>query len=48
MNLFIFFVFAVVALWAFERFYLRGGRIARFPVPPDPEVIRSFADGRVT
>lgn len=48
MNLLIFFVFAVVALWAFERFYLRGGRIARFPVPTDPEVIRSFADGRVT
>jgi len=47
MNLLIFFVFAVLALWAFERFYLRGGRIARLPVPTDPEVIRSFADGRV-
>lgn len=32
----------VLALWAFERFYLRGGAVRTFPAPADPQAVRSF------
>jgi len=43
MSLLIFFVFLVVILWAFERFYLRGGGPANYPPPEDPNVVSIFA-----
>jgi acetyl esterase/lipase len=46
MNLLILFVFLLVVLWAFERFYLRGGSRANYPVPSDPDVTRVFGNGR--
>jgi len=46
MSLFIFFVFLIVVLWAFEHFYLRGGGPASYPVPDDPDVIRVFDSGQ--
>jgi len=36
------FIFLVLVLWGFERFYLRGGAVRSYPVPADPEVIQSF------
>lgn len=32
----------VFVLWAFERFYLRGGHVEDYPVPTDPDVIQRF------
>lgn len=46
MSLLIFFVFLLVALWVFERFYLRGGGPARYPVPTDPDTISVFSNGQ--
>jgi len=48
MNLLIFFLFLVVVFWAFERFYLRGGGVANYPVPDDPDALHVFADGQAS
>ena len=42
MNLLIFFLLLVLVFWAFERFYLRGGRSTGYPVPADPDTLRVF------
>ncbi len=41
------FVLLVLALWGFERFYLRGPGVGTYPTPADPEAVRRFirADG---
>lgn len=46
MSLLILFVFLLVVLWAFERFYLRGGGPANYPIPSDPDVARVFGSGQ--
>lgn len=46
MSLLIFFVFLVVIIWAFERFYLRGGGPAAYPAPTDPDSLCVFASGQ--
>jgi acetyl esterase/lipase len=35
-------ILAVLAAWAFERFYLRGRRIGEFPKPANPGAVRRF------
>ena len=42
MYLLIWPILLVVFLWAFERFYLRGKRIGKYPVPNDPDSVISF------
>ena len=36
MNLLAWFILLVLAIWAFERFYLRGRSVKEYPVPSDP------------
>ena len=37
-------VFIGLVFWAFERFYLRGGRKDEYPVPADPDVVEQFSN----
>ena len=46
MGLLVFFLFLVVVFWAFERFYLRGGRLADYPVPAEPDTVQVFTSGQ--
>lgn len=48
MSLLIFFIFLVVVVWAFERFYLRGGGSASYPAPEDTDVVRIFTSEQGT
>ncbi len=42
MNLLIFSIILLLIIWAFEYFYLRGGSRGDYPLPSDPEAVRSF------
>jgi monoterpene epsilon-lactone hydrolase len=35
-------VLIVLAVWAFERFYLRGQAVKAYPPPSDPEAVQRF------
>ena len=35
-------VFIVLAVWAFERFYLRGQAVKAYPPPSDPKALQRF------
>ena len=43
MYLLIWLALFVLISWAFERFYLRGGRLNEYPPPTDPGTLKSFA-----
>lgn len=42
MNLLAWFILLVLAIWAFERFYLRGRSVKEYPVPADPDAVKRF------
>jgi len=42
MVLLTYLVFILLALWVFERYYLRGRHNGEYPVPTDPGVVRHF------
>lgn len=46
MNLLIFLVVLVIAIWAVDRFYLRNGGVGKFAAPADPDVYRVFTSGQ--
>lgn len=43
MNLFGWFLLALVLVWAFERFYLRGKKVREYPVPAQAGVVQRFS-----
>jgi monoterpene epsilon-lactone hydrolase len=43
MSLLIWFVVLATAIWAFERFYLRGRHVDEFPTPTDLTAVQTFS-----
>ncbi len=46
MVLLTYLVFILLALWVFERYYLRGGHNDEYPIPTNPDVVSHFASSQ--
>ena len=42
MSLLIWLLILFILVWAFERFFLRGGKVPDYPAPANSEAVRRF------